>query len=41
MISKIIMGAVLSIGVLLVLVCLAMAAWMDDETWDDDEGKCE
>ncbi len=41
MIGKIIMGTVLSIGVLLVLVCLAIAGLMDDETWDDDAGKGE
>lgn len=41
MIGKVIIGTVLSIGVFGILVCLAMAAWMDDETWDDDEGKGE
>ena len=41
MIVKVIMGAVLSISVLGILICLAIAGLMDDETWDDDEGKCE
>lgn len=41
MIWKAITGIVLSIGVLGIFVCLAMATWVDDETWDDDEGKGE
>lgn len=41
MIWKVIAGTVITICVLGIFVCLAMAAWIDDETWDDDKGKGE